>query len=296
MHRWKSYGVLLAGIAAVSFAAIFIRLADAPPVVVAALRLIFSSLVIAPFALGSKSHRRSIGTLSGGDVRLVLLAGTLLALHFILWISSLSLTGVASSVVFVATNPLFVALYTVLVLKDRVNRVFWLGLAVAIVGGATLGWTDLHAGGGKWKGDALAILGAIAAAGYFLAGSRLRSRLSLLAYVFPVYSVAAGILAVTLAVSGSTLAGYARDVYLYCFLMALVCQIFGHSAFNWALRYLKTTVVTIGILGEPVGATVLAFLVLGEAVGAAEIIGGGCIIAGIFLVLHFNPDVTGAGR
>ncbi len=286
----------MAGIVAISFAAILVRLAEAPAPLVAALRMIFASVLLAPLALRSQGCRREIAALRGGDALLMILAGVFLSLHFILWIWSLSLTDVASSVVFVTTNPLFVALYTVIVFKERVSRTFWIGLMLVIAGGAMLGGNDLLAGGDKWKGDALALLGSVAVAGYFLVGSRLRRKLSLFAYIFPVYSIAAVVLALLLLASGVPAAGYGWHTYLYCFLMALLCQLFGHSMFNWALRHLKATIVTISILGEPVGASILALLILGEAPVVAEIVGGGLIIAGIFIALYFNPDVAGPER
>ncbi len=292
IRKATSYSGLVAGIAAVSFAATLIRLADAPPPVVAALRMIFTSLVLAPLAIMSRRRRRAFGSLSRKDICLIVFAGVLLSLHFIFWISSLSLTGVASSVVFVTTSPLFVALYSVLVLKERVSGTFWIGLAIVIVGGAILGGNDLLFGGSKWRGDILALLGAVAAAGYFLVGSRLRGRMDLIAYVFPVYTVSAAVLAVVLPVSRIPFTGYRFHTYLYCFLMALVCQVIGHSLFNWALRHLKATVVTIGVVGEPIGASILAFLILGEVPLVTEIVGGGIILSGIVLVLYYHPDVT----
>ena len=292
LREVESYIGLSAGIVAVSFAAILIRLADAPAPLVAALRMVFASVLLAPLALRSKRCRKEIAAFTGRDVLLITIAGVFLSLHFMMWIWSLSLTDVASSVVFVTTNPLFVVLYTVIVFKERVSRTFWAALVLAIAGGAMLGGNDLLAGGGKWRGDVLALLGSVAVAGYFLVGSRLRGRLSLFAYIFPVYSVAAVVLVIVLLVMEVPVAGYGLHTYLYCFLMALVCQLFGHSMFNWALRHLKATIVTVSILGEPVGASLLALLILGEAPVMMEILGGGLIIAGIFLVLYFNPDVA----
>jgi drug/metabolite transporter (DMT)-like permease len=290
----KSYNALGAGIIAISFGAIFIRLAQAPASVVAALRMIFSSFILVPLVLVSPAAKRELSGLSRKQLLLLLLAGLFLALHFILWISSLSLTGVTSSVVFVTTSPLFVALFTILVLRERVSRIFWCGLGLAILGGVTIGGNDVIGGGARWKGDLLALGGAVAIAGYFLVGSRLRRRLSLIGYVFPVYTCAAIILFIAALASGVSLAGYGWKSYLYCFLMAFVCQILGHSLFNWALKHLAATVVTIAVLGEPVGASILAVVLLHETPGLTEILGGACILFGIFLVLYFSSESSGA--
>ena len=286
----RSYNALGAGIIAISFGAIFIRLAQAPAPVVAALRMIFSSLILVPLVLVSPTAKRELSGLSRKHLLLLLLAGMFLALHFILWISSLSLTGVTSSVVFVTMNPLFVALYTMLVLRERVSRIFWFGLALAILGSVIIAGNDAVGGGARWKGDLLALGGAVAIAGYFLVGSRLRRRLSLIGYVFPVYTCAAIILFIAVLATGASFAGYGWKSYLYCFLMALVCQILGHSLFNWALKHLAVTVVTIAVLGEPVGASILALVLLHETPGLTEIFGGASILFGIFLVLYCSSE------
>ncbi len=300
--RATCHSILGAGIVALSFGAIFARLADAPPSVVAALRMVFSALLVAAPALGSAATRRELRGLSRGEWGALALAGGFLALHFILWISSLSRTGIASSVVLVSTSPLWVGLYAAVISRKRVPAAFWAGLALALAGGAVIGGGDLAPGSARSGGDVLAIGGAIAVAGYFLVGSSLRRKLSIAAYVFPVYSIAAVLLVAGAAVSGDSLAGWEPRTYLYAFLMALVCQAIGHSLFNWALRHLDATVVAIASLGEPVGASVLALLVLAEAPGWTAVAGGAVALAGIAIVLRFGAapssgrEPAGSGR
>ncbi len=286
------YYAIGSGIAAVSFGSIFARLAQAPAPAVAALRMVFSSLILLPFVLASAETRAELARVSRGDLRLLALSGLFLALHFFLWISSLSFTGVTSSVVFVTTNPLWVALYAIVFMKRRISRAFWLGLGVSILGGAIIGGRDALAGGPRWQGDILALGGAVAIAGYFIVGSKLRGRLSLLAYVFPVYACAAIFLWIAAFASGASLTGHGWESYLACFAMALVCQLIGHSLFNWALKHLEAMVVTVAVLGEPVGASILALVILRERAVSVEIIGGTAILAGILIVLHFSPEAS----
>ncbi len=276
------HALLGAGIAAISFGAIFTRLAEAQPAVVAALRMAFSALLLAAPALGSRRIRGELRGLSRRDWGALALAGGFLALHFILWISSLSRTGVAASVVLVTTSPLWIGVYSVVVLRVRLPAVFWGGLSLAIAGGAVIGGGGAHADA---AGNLLATGGAIAVAGYFLVGASLRRRLSIVAYVFPVYSIAAILLVAGTIASGASLAGQAPRTYLYGFLMALVCQAAGHSIFNWALRRLGAADVAVATLGEPVGASILAFAVLGETPGKAVVAGGALILAGIVIAL-----------
>ena len=284
----KTSGVLVTAIISISFAATFIRLAAAPAIVIAGYRMLFSTLVLLPFVLSS---RRTVGELlglRGGEVALLALSGLFLSVHFMSWIASIFLTGVASSIVLVTTTPLFVVLYSILVLKERVPILFWIGLTLAAVGAFVIGGGDIFEGGIRWKGDMLAVLGAVAAAGYFIVGSRLRKHLSLLAYVFPVY-LTATIVIFTVAICWDIqVTGYRGTMYLYSILLAVVCQIMGHTLFNWALRHVRATVVTLGILGEPVGASMIAYLVLGETPLPREMAGGLFILAGLFCALYFR--------
>jgi drug/metabolite transporter (DMT)-like permease len=284
----RTNGVLITAIVSISFAATFIRLAAAPAIAIAGYRMFFSTILLFPFVISSKSTVGELRGLRAGEVALLALSGLFLSIHFISWIASIFLTGVASSIVLVTTTPLFVTLYSILVLKERVPALFWIGLALAAIGAFTIGGGDIFEGGMRWKGDMLAVLGAFAAAGYFIIGSRLRKQLSLLAYVFPVYLIAT-IFIFAAAVSWDIpVTGYRGGMYLYSLLLAFVCQIMGHTLFNWALKHVRASVVTLGILGEPVGASVIAYLVIGETPLPREIAGGLFILAGLFCALYFR--------
>jgi drug/metabolite transporter (DMT)-like permease len=210
----------------------------------------------------------------------------LLALHFATWITSLAHTSVAASVVLVSTNPVFVGLASHLLLRERLSQRLVAALIIATTGSALIGLSDLRAGARPLWGDVLALTGAIAAAGYFLIGRRLRARLSLLTYVFPVYGTAA--LALTGLLLASNLPPLPRQprTWLWLLLMAAGPQILGHSSLNWALRYLSATYVTIAILGEPIGSTLLAWWLLREPPTLWAVVGGVLILAGIAIASH----------
>lgn len=291
--------ILITGIASVSFAATFVRLADAPATVVAALRLSYASLIIAPAALASKRRRRELATIAKKDLAFLALAGFFLFLHFFLWISSIYMTGITNSVVLVTTSPIFITLFTVVFFREKVSGSFWIGLIIAVSGCLILGFRDFSEGGFGWKGDILAIGGAVSVAGYFLVGSRLRRRLSLVSYIFPVYSTAALFLLAAVYFSGQSLTGWKQETYIYTFLMAVICQVIGHSSFNWALERLKAPIATTAIIGEPVGASILAFIILGDKPAGNEIVGSIIILAGLAVILYRNPmedRVARAGR
>ena len=280
----RIYPALLVGAVAVSFAAIFIRLAEAPPLVIAAYRLTLASLIIAP--VGILRRWREMKGLNRQELRYAAVSGLFLTLHFALWIASLEYTTVASSVVFVSTHPLFVGVASHFLTQDRLTPAMLGGIVVAVLGGMIVGWDDLALGGSALWGDFLALMGAAMAAAYFMVGRRLRPKVSLLAYVTLVHSVAAlGTLALCM-FSGQGFTGYSPHTYLMFLLLAVVPQIIGHSSFNWALRHLSAPVVAVTSLGEPVGATILAFFVLYEAPTLLKVGGGALILGGIYFSLR----------
>ncbi len=278
MHP-RALVVLALGVACVSTAAVFIRLADAPALVIAAWRLTFASLVLVPLALATSGQE--LRALSAADLRRALLSGTMLAAHFGLWISSLEYTSVASSVVLVTTHPLWVGMAAPIVLREKVSRRLRLGIIVAFAGGAVIGWGDMAIGRQAALGDLLAVGGAITAAAYFLIGRHLRARLSLLPYIALVYGTAAIVLLGAAVMSGSPLTGYPRQTWAYFALLAVVPQILGHSSFNWALQHLSTTFVAGTVLGEPLGSTLLAWRFLDESPPPTTIAGGALILTGL---------------
>jgi len=277
----RPYLGLATGIVAVSFASIFIRLAEAPSLVIAASRLTIASLILAPMAI--IRSREELRALTRADVRLALLSGLFLGLHFATWISSLEYTSVASSVVFVSTSPIFVGLASHFLLRERVSPKMFVGIAVAVLGGMIIGYGDFGLGVRELFGDLLAIAGAVAVSGYWLVGRKLRRQLSLLPYIFLVYATAAAFMIVLCLATGHSFSGYPRQTYLMFFLLAVVPQIIGHSSFNWALKYLPATFVVVSTLGEPIGSTILAHFILNEVPTLAKIGGGVLILAGIYV-------------
>ncbi|MBN1148438.1 MAG: DMT family transporter [Anaerolineales bacterium] len=301
--------VLAFGILAVSTASIFIRYAqaDMPSLVIAGGRLAIATLVLAPVAVARR--RAELAGLRRGDLALALLSGLFLALHFAAWISSLEYTTVASSVVLVSTVPLWVALLAPFTIKERVSRPALAGMALALAGGAIVGVSDSCAWDGArlacpslgeflqgeaFLGDLLALSGALTAGGYMLIGRRLRGRVSALSYVFVVYGMAAVVLLVIVFAAGETFLGYPPNAYLWLVLLALFPQLIGHSTYNWALGYLSAAYVSIALLGEPVGSTILAYLLLDETPTLLKIFGAILILAGI--VVASRSEVVADSR
>lgn len=280
----RLYAGLLVGVVAVSWAAIFIRLADAPALSIAAWRLLLAALPVAAVAM--LRHRKELLRLGGRDRLLLAVSGIALALHFATWIASLDRTTVASSVALVTTQPIWVALLAAAVLGERVSRRSALAIAVATAGGVIIGGADIAVSGSALIGDALAVIGAVCAAVYFVAGRRARPTLSLAGYVGVVYSIAAVALIAGAAAGRQPLTGFSARTWLMLALLALVPQLIGHSLLNWSLRYLSAPLVSVAILGEPVISTVLAIPILGEQPGPLRIAGAAITLLGVYLAIR----------
>lgn len=285
-------------ILAVSTASIFIRQAqqDAPSLVIAAVRLSLASLAIAPFAIFQ--HRDEIRSLTRREWILAALAGLFLSVHFATWITSLEYTTVVSSVVLVSTGPLWVALLSPVFLKENSSRWVWIGMTLALLGGLIVGLGDSCSltdarlscpplsdllSGSAFLGNFLALLGAWTVAGYLMIGRNLRAKISLVPYIFIVYGIASIALLGYAAIAKQPLFGYPQLTYLWMLCLALIPQLIGHSTYNWALRYMPASLVSITTLGEPIGSAILAFFLLGESPTALTLLGGGFILAGIYL-------------
>ncbi len=275
--------ILAVSIAAVSTASILIRMSSAHPLAIAAYRMIISTLILAPLLiLGEPDGLRGL------DRNLLLKlvgVGFFLALHFASWISSLSLTSVASSVVLVHLDPIIVASLSHLILGERMTRRMLLGIMMAISGAAIIALGDMGLGGANLQGDLLAFIGSLMLGLYILSGRRLRQSLSLLPYVVPVYATAAAILTLVCLIAGVPLIYQLRE-YIIFTAIALVPMIFGHTLYNWALRYLKASIVSTSLLGEPVGASILAFLILGERPTPPVLLGALITLIGIYICIR----------
>lgn len=279
--------VLGVGVAVVSFAAILIRLAQAEgasSLTIAAARLGIAAAILAPIAW--LRHGREILALGRRAWMLCLLSGGLLALHFWTWISSLEYTSIASSTALVTTNPIWVGLASALLLRERPARAAMFGIVLTVGGSLLIFAADaqLQAGGrAPMLGNLLALLGALAASGYLLVGRALRDGISLVAYVWLAYAIAAAVLLLGLAATGASLANVPRPAWAFLLLLAIGPQLIGHTAFNWALRRLSATFVAVSILGEPVGSALLAIALFGETFSPLQLTGFVLLLAGIIV-------------
>jgi drug/metabolite transporter (DMT)-like permease len=282
--------VLALAVLAVTYAAPVIRFATAPALAIAFWRLALVLPVTFALAWREPGEAREEER-GGGTVALMALAGMLLAFHFWSWIASLRFTTVASSVLLVNLRPLFVWVIAALWLGEHPGRRERWGIGLAVLGATLIGVGDARLSLGALGGDLLAVTGALAAAGYSVIGRRVRQNRGVWRYVAPVYATAALVLALVAALARAPLVGFGARDWAVFGALAAGPMLVGHTGFNYALKHFRATTVNVAGLGEPVGATIIAWLVpaIHEVPSITAIAGGALVVAGIVLALGDRP-------
>jgi len=297
------WSLLFVGIIAISFSAVFVKWTDAPVSVIGMYRLALTLVGMTPFLFRYRSELRAV---SRRDRVLLALSGFMLALHFLLWMGSLRYTTVASSTVLMTLEPVLVMIGALAFFRERIRRSAVVAMSVALVGAVLIGWGDFRLSGAALYGDLLSVLGTLAVVVHMLLGQALRGRISSFVYSYSVFLAAAVSFAAYNAVAGHSFFGYAPNDWLIFALMAAVPTVFGHLLFNWLLKYAGATTVSMAVLGEPVGASLLAWALLGETLTPLQAFAGALLIGGVWLFLRSGgahrsggaqtPDAAGASK
>lgn len=278
---------LFISILAVSSASILIKWSEADPLAIATYRLLFATLILTPMFL--KTHGLENLRSAGFKVLLnLILIGIVLAMHFATWITSLGFTSVANSTILVHVDPIFIALFSHFYLQEPLDKRMLTGVFLAFTGILLIAYGDFSLGRSNLKGDVLAFIGGLMLAIYILSGRKMRQRLSIYSYATPVYGTSSAFLALSCLLTKTRLISYPMKEIILFILIALIPMILGHTLYNWALKYIKAVIVSVSLLGEPIGATILAFIFLGEVPNSMTIIGGSVTLIGIYLCSHKN--------
>lgn len=278
------------GVTAVSFSSVFVRVAGAPAFAIAFYRCAFASAVLVPLALWR--HRPALQALSTRDRWLLVASGVVLAAHFASWIPSITLTSIAASAVLVQTSPVWVSILGRFV-GEHAARGTAAGIALALAGVTVIALQDTKGhGSNPLLGDFLALAGAFFAAIYILLGRRLRPVLPLVPYTAVVYAVSAAVLAVVMAASGTPFGGYEPRTWLVFVAITVGPQFLGHTVFNYLLGHVRASIVSVSLLAEPIGATVLALAFLSERPGVGTLAGGSILLAGVYLAIRAESRIV----
>jgi len=285
--------VLIIAVLATTYAGPIVRLAAAPALAIAFWRLTLTLPVTGFLALRRSGEQGAVPSVSvkstapRSPLPLMALAGLLLALHFWSWIASLRFTTVASSVVLVSLKPVFAWGIAAVWLREHPTRTEGWGIVIAVLGASLIGLGDARLSLGALGGDALAVLGALTGAGYYVIGRRVRQTVGIWRYATGVYAVAAVALAALAVIRSTPLTGFAGRDWAVFGAMAAGPMLIGHTGMNYALRHFRATTVNVAALGEPVGASLIAWLVpaIHEVPAPVAMLGAVVVLLGISLSL-----------
>lgn len=284
MEKSPSKYIVLAGTFFTSLSSIIIRFSQSPALVISAYRMLFTSLMLlVPVMLNNRSEFKKI---TPKEYMLCTVSGIFLALHFASWISSIKMTTVANSTILVSCSPIFVALANYFITKEKLKRKMAIGIFMSLIGTAIIAMgSSQEAANNMMLGNILAFLGAIFVAGYLVIGGIARKSLSAGVYVFIVYSVSAVVLFIMCFISGTPVYPYPPREILLFVALAFFCSILGHTVYNYMVKYVSSTMISVSTLSEPIFASVLALLIFKEIPSIYTLLGGIIIITGIFYYL-----------
>ena len=281
------YGLLGAAVVSLALSPILVRLAGSVPgVAIAVWRTGIAASLLVPVALRKASQE--MRQFSWRDIGLITASGVLLGLHFIAWIESLFYTSVASASVLVTTSPVFLVILGYVFLGEHLSRRTVIGIMVAVLGAVLISWGDAtdveQAAPAPLLGNSIALAASLLVSFYLLIGRVVRRKTSWLAYVFPLYGVAAGTTLLVALLRGVPLFGYDMAFYVLCAFMALGPQIIGHGSFNYALAFFPAALVSMLALLEPVGASILAYFLFGEVPRWLAVVGMAVVLGAVAIV------------
>ncbi|HHW39169.1 MAG TPA: DMT family transporter [Bacillales bacterium] len=280
-----SYITLFFGVFALSTSAIFVKLADAPSAIIAFYRLFFATMILLPFWLVKRELRQELLRLTKRQWRLAILSGLLLAIHYVLWFESLRFTSVASSTVIVTLQPLFTIVGGYFLYRERYSKVALFGCLLALFGSFIIGWGDFQISGQALFGDILAFIAAGVISGYFLIGQSVRKDLSLVPYSVIGYGSSAVFLAIYALTQQQSFFNYSTDTWWAFIGLAFIATILGQTIFNWLLKWISSSIITMSILGETIGTCILAYFILDEVISLQQGIRIFIILVGLGLFL-----------
>lgn len=281
--RVNPYILIVLGVISVSTSAIFVRLSTAPSAVTAFYRLFFSILIMLPLFVFKFAPE--IRQITKKDFLFSSVSGIFLAFHFILWFESLNYTSVASSTVLVTLQPLFAFVGTYLFYKEVITLKAIVSGLIAICGSVLISWGDFTISSKALWGDFLALLACALITAYLLLGQSVRKRLSLVTYTFVVYLISSFTLFIYVIYNHQSLYPYPMEDWVYFILLAIIPTLLGHTLFNWSLKWISTNVISMAILFEPVGATILAYFILHETINWMQFVGGLIVLFGLAIFL-----------
>lgn len=278
---------LLVGVLAVSFSSILIKWSDAPASILGMYRLLFTVFLFLPF-LPWRKMKILFKNSTVKEWLMLVVSGVFLGLHFLFWMESFSHTTVASAMILTALEPVFVVIGAYFLFKEKTSKVGTISILIAVSGSMIIASGDIGVSKTALYGDLLSVLGTVAVSVHMLAGQDLCRKMPPIIYSFAVFLIGGLVLFVYNICTNVSLTQYDTKDWWIFLLLALIPNIFGHALFNWLLKYVGATTISMAILGEPIGAIILAYFLLGEMTTASQLVGGMIVMISVMIFLKYK--------
>ncbi|MFQ6386712.1 DMT family transporter [Priestia aryabhattai] len=278
---------LLIGVLAVSFSSILIKWSDAPASILGMYRLLFTVLLFLPF-LPWRKMKTLFKNSTVKEWLMLAVSGVFLGLHFLFWMESFSHTTVASAMILTALEPVFVVIGACFLFKEKTSKVGIISILIAVSGSVIIASGDIGISKTALYGDLLSVLGTVAVSVHMLAGQELCRKMPSIIYSFAVFLIGGLVLFFYNVWTHVSLTQYDSKDWWIFLLLALIPNIFGHALFNWLLKYVGATTISMAILGEPIGAIILAYFLLGEMTTASQLVGGMIVMISVMIFLKYK--------
>lgn len=287
-NKLVQYFILFLGTMALSTSAIFAKLSQAPSSIIAFYRLAFTFLMLLPFVFTNKKNLEQIKNLTKKQFLIGGSSGIFLSMHYLLWFESLKFTSVASSTVIVTLQPVFAFSVSALIFKEKFSKQAIFGAIISILGSIIIGLGDFQISGMALIGDIMAFIAAGVITIYFFIGQILRKEIDVVPYSIVGYGTSSVVLLIYSIIARAPFFNYPRETWLYFLGLAFISTILGQVIFNWLLKWVSTSTVSMSILGESVGTCVLAYFILGEVLTFKQVLGITIILSGLLLYFLDN--------
>ncbi|MBX4162137.1 DMT family transporter [Priestia megaterium] len=278
---------LLVGVLAVSFSSILIKWSEAPASILGMYRLLFTVFLFLPF-LPWRKMKILFKNSTVKEWLMLVVSGVFLGLHFLFWMESFSHTTVASAMILTALEPVFVVIGAYFLFKEKTSKVGIISILIAVSGSMIIASGDIGVSKTALYGDLLSVLGTVAVSVHMLAGQDLCRKMPPIIYSFAVFLIGGLVLFVYNICTNVSLTQYDTKDWWIFLLLALIPNIFGHALFNWLLKYVGATTISMAILGEPIGAIILAYFLLGEMTTASQLVGGMIVMISVMIFLKYK--------
>ena len=275
----RSYLTLGFGILCIGLSAIFVKLAGVPGIISGFYRVFIAVLILAPwwFVRGRQLPRRQV-------LPLILLGGVFFGLDLALWNTALLMTSAAQATLLANNAPIWVGLGALILFREKLNRIYWLGLFLALAGMVLVARPAGASGFSLDAGSLMAIAASMLYAAYLLTTQRARASTSTVSFMTLSVASSTVLLLVMGLATNTPFTGYPPRSWLALLGLALISQVGGWLSINYALGHLPATQVSVSLLGQVLVTTLIAIPVFGEIPAPIQVFGGALVLGGIYLV------------